>query len=106
MKIELKDYPRFKELLSHGYWDEVNKTAKGGMYYHCKLLMVCSQDDVDDFLKTGSSDDLPPDPAGYWLSNIVMSHPIHGVDLNLVSELTKVLRKERQVITTEVYYEP
>lgn len=105
MRINLSEYPRFKNLIGELDPDRVNEGHRRGATFYCDLLFNITQEDVDWMLKQVSINDLPPDVIGMWLSNQVIRHDDYGIECD-VTTLTKVERKERQVTTTEVYYKP
>jgi len=106
MRINLSEYPRFKNLIGELNPDRVNDEHRTGRYFCCDLLFNIAQEDVDWMLKQVTINDLPPDVIGMWLSNQVIRHDDYGIEWDDVTTLTKVERKERQVTTTEVYYKP
>ncbi len=106
MKINLSEYPDFKDCLVDLNYTSINKTyrSKGSVYV--QLLFDIEQDDIDWLLGVAMVESLPPDLQGLWLSNQVTKEDYCGIQFGEVTELTEVERKERQIITTEVYYEP
>lgn len=106
MRINLSEYPRFKNLIGELDPDRVNEDPRRGATFYCDLLFNITQEDVDWMLKQVDISDLPPDIIGMWLSNQVIRHDDYGIEWGDVTAITKVERKERQVTTTEVYYEP
>lgn len=106
MKIELKDYPDFKDCLVDLNYTSINKTFRSKDSVYVQLLFDIEQDDIDWLLGVAMVESLPLDLQGLWLSNRVAKEDYCGIQFGEVTELTKVERKERQVITTEVYYEP
>lgn len=101
MEINLKEYPEFKNfILDYGDWI-VKSHLSGSTFYYDVVIEVNKEDETYFF-----ADTLPPDPVGYWLIQDVLRSDTYGYDSTDIISAIKVQRKERQIITTEVYYEP
>ena len=101
MKIDLSEYPEFKQLfLDDG--ERINDKHRRGSTFYCDVVMEVTQEDERNF-DTGT---FPPDPVGYWLVKGMVWSDDYGYDSTDFINAIKVERKERQVTTTEVYYKP
>lgn len=104
MKINLRDYPKLKQYLREGTYEEVHRSHLVGGEFYCSLLFDITAEDVEDYTDEYEVNDLPPDIIGLWLSNTTTVNDYYGVEWCAITGLVKVERKERQI--TEVYYEP
>lgn len=105
MKINRTEYPEFFILVQQLDEELINKDQRRGNSFYCQVLIEVTEEDLKWLNETSAKDNLPPDVIGLWLSNTVLHDIEWGTVWSSVAELTKVQRKERQITTTEVYYE-